>query len=87
MAGGLLGCDTPGDELTPVNLAPLRASLSESEITRYRWLGAEESRGGCTVESLREVEPGLSEYDLEGITEAGLLRRGILPSVAALCGG
>jgi antitoxin VapB len=28
------------------------------------------------------VEPGLSEYDLEAITAAGLLRRGIWPSVA-----
>jgi antitoxin VapB len=27
------------------------------------------------------VEPGLSEYDLEAITAAALLRRGILPSV------
>jgi len=33
-------------------------------------------------EALHEVEPGLSEYDLEAITAAGLLRRGILPSVA-----
>jgi len=34
------------------------------------------------VEALREVEPGMSEYDMEAITEEGLLRRGILPSVA-----
>jgi Xaa-Pro dipeptidase len=65
---------------TQVNLAPLRAALSESEIARYRWLGAETA--SATVEALNEVEPGLSEYDLEAITEAGLLRRGILPSVA-----
>ena len=30
---------------------------------------------------MHQVEPGLSEYDLEAITAAGLLRRGILPSV------
>ena len=63
-----------------MNLAFLRAALSESEITRYRWLGAETS--ASTVEALREVEPGMSEYDMEAITEEGLLRRGILPSVA-----
>ena len=80
LAGGLLGCDTPGEGLTPVNLAPLRASLSESEIARYRWLGAETA--AATVEALYEVEPGQSEYDMEAITEAGLLRRGIFPSVA-----
>jgi Xaa-Pro dipeptidase len=80
LAGGPLGSDTPGAGLTPVNLAPLRASLSESEIARYRWLGAETA--AATVEALHEVEPGLGEYDMEAITEAGLLRRGILPSVA-----
>ncbi len=79
LAGGPLGSDTPGPDLTPVNLFPLRASLSETEIARYRWLGAEVS--AATVEALHEVEPGLSEYDLEAITSSGLLRRGILPSV------
>ena len=79
LAGGPLGSDTPGARLTLVNLAPLRAALSETEIARYRWLGAETA--DATVEALHEVEPGLSEYDLESITAAGLLRRGILPSV------
>ena len=80
LAGGRLGSDTPGEGLTPVNLFPLRASLNESEIARYRWLGAETA--AATVEALQQVEPGLSEFDLEAITAAGLLRRGILPSVA-----
>jgi antitoxin VapB len=80
LAGGPLGSDTPGAGLTLVSLYPLRASLSETEIARYRWLGAETV--AATVEALNQVEPGLSEYDLEAITEAGLLRRGILPSVA-----
>ena len=79
LAGGPLGSDTPGAGLTPVNLFPLRAVLSETEIARYRWLGAETA--AATVEALHQVEPGLSEYDLEAMTAAGLLRRGILPSV------
>ena len=79
LAGGPLGSDTPGAGLSPVNLYPLRAALSETEIARYRWLGAETA--AATVEALNQVEPGLSEYDLEAITAAGLLRRGILPSV------
>jgi Xaa-Pro aminopeptidase len=79
IAGGPLGSDTPAAGLMPVNLFPLRASLSETEIARYRWLGAETA--DATVESLHQVEPGLSEYDLEAITAANLLRRGILPSV------
>jgi Xaa-Pro dipeptidase len=79
LAGGPLGSDTPGPGLTSVNLFPLRASLSETEIARYRWLGAETT--AATVESLHQVEPGLSEYDLEALTAANLLKRGILPSV------
>jgi antitoxin VapB len=79
LAGGTLGSDMPG-AATQVNLAPLRAALSDSEIARYRWLGAETA--AATVEALHQVEPGLSEYDLEAITEQGLLRRGIMPSVA-----
>jgi Xaa-Pro dipeptidase len=79
LAGGPLGSDTPGAGLTQVNLYPLRAALGESEIARYRWLGAETA--AATVESLHQVEPGLSEYDLEAITAGNLLRRGILPSV------
>lgn len=79
LAGGSLGSDTPGAGLTQVNIYPLRAALSESEIARYRWLGAETA--AATAESLHQVEPGLSEYDLEAMTAANLLRRGILPSV------
>ncbi|MGP8175135.1 MAG: M24 family metallopeptidase [Terracidiphilus sp.] len=79
LAGGPLGSDTPGAGLTPVNLFPLRAALSETEIARYRWLGAETA--AATVEALNQVKPGMSEYDLEAITAAGLLHRGILPSV------
>jgi antitoxin VapB len=80
LAGGPVGSDTPGTRLTLVNLYPLRAALSETEIARYRWLGVETA--AATVESLYEVEPGLSEYDLESLTAANLLRRGIMPSVA-----
>ena len=79
IAGGPLGSDTPAPGLTPVNIYPLRASLSQTEIERYRWLGAETA--AATAESLHQVEPGLSEYDLEALTAANLLRRGILPSV------
>ena len=60
-------------------------ALSETELARYRWLGAETA--AATVEALNEVEPGLSEYDLEAITAAALLRRGILPSVYLYRGG
>jgi len=79
LAGGPLGSDTPAAGAKTVSLAALREGLSESEIARYRWLGLETA--AATVEALNEVEPGLSEYDLEAITAGALLRRGILPSV------
>ena len=79
LAGGLLGSDTPVPGTIAVNLFPLRASLSESEIARYKWLGA--NTAAATVDSLKRVEPGMTEYDLEANTAANLLKRGILPSV------
>jgi antitoxin VapB len=79
LSGGPVGSDTPIAGRRPISLAPLRAALSESEIARYRWLGAQTA--AATVEALNKVEPGMSEYDLEAITAAALLRRGILPSV------
>jgi Xaa-Pro dipeptidase len=82
--GGPLGSDTPGAGLTLVNLYPLRAALSESEIARYRWLGAETA--AATVEALHEVEPGLSEYDLEAITRLDCCGAAFCLR-CALCGG
>ena len=78
-AGGPLASDTPTPGSTHVNLFPLRASLVDAEMARYRWLGAQTA--AATVESLNRVEPGQSEFDLESITSAALLRRGIQPSV------
>jgi Xaa-Pro aminopeptidase len=79
LAGGPLGSDTPVPGTIAVSLFPLRASLSESEIARYKWLGT--GTAAATVESLKQVEPGMSEYDMEAATAADLLKRGILPSV------
>jgi Xaa-Pro dipeptidase len=79
LAGGSLASDTPQPGTTLSNLYPLRQSLSETEIARYRWLGAQTAE--ATVESLQAVKPGLTEYELEAMTAANLLKRGILPSV------
>ena len=69
LAGGPLGSDTPGAGLTPVNLYPLRASLSEARLRAIA--GWARKPPTATVEALHQVEPGLSEYDLEAITAAG----------------
>lgn len=80
LAGGPVGSDTPGNGLTPISLYPLRAALQETEIARYRWLG--KAVAAATVESIYQVEPGLSEYDLEALTANNLLQRGLMPSVS-----
>ena len=68
-----------------MNLYPLRASLSETEIARYRWLGAETA--AATVESLHQVEPGLSEYDLEALHRGELAAARHSAFGVSLCGG
>lgn len=80
LAGGPVGTDTLGLGLDPVNLYPLREALSDTEIARYRWLGAETA--AATVEAIQQVAAGMTEYDLEALTTNGLHRRGIQPSVA-----
>jgi antitoxin VapB len=68
---------TPG--FIPVNLKPLRASLTEAEIARYRWLGRKTA--DVTAAVLQELEPGITEYEMEALVSDGLLCEGILPSV------
>jgi len=79
LAGGPLGCDHPTADFTPVDFYPLRASLSGAEISRYRWLG--EQTAEATEEVLRELEPGMTEFDIEGRVSNALFSRSILPSV------
>ena len=54
LAGGPLASDTGAEA---ANLFPLRASLSETEIARYKWLGAQTA--AATVESLQRREAGV----------------------------
>jgi antitoxin VapB len=56
-----------------------RASLADTEIERYRWLGRNTSEVGATV--LQPLQPGLSERTMAARVAAALLERGIEPSV------
>jgi Xaa-Pro dipeptidase len=56
-----------------------RASLADTEIERYRWLGRNTAEVGATV--LQSLEPGLSERTMAARVAAALLERGIEPSV------
>jgi Xaa-Pro dipeptidase len=65
--------------LVPVKLNPLRASLTAAELDRYRWLGAKTAAVTSTV--LQDLEPGITEYEMEALVADGLLCDGIMPSV------
>jgi antitoxin VapB len=78
---GLLGTDSPGpfSGAAAVNLGPLRAPLTEPEILRYRWLGAQTA--DVVQAAILTLEPGISEFEMESRVAGALLARGILPSV------
>jgi Xaa-Pro dipeptidase len=60
-------------------MSPLRAALQEPEIARFRWLGAQTADAVTAV--LQQLQPGLTEYAMEGQIAEALLTQGILPSV------
>jgi antitoxin VapB len=76
---GKLASDTPIPGCFPAHMAPLRASLQETEIVRFRWLGAQTADAVTAV--LKQLKPGLTEYEMEAQIAEALLSRGILPSV------
>jgi Xaa-Pro dipeptidase len=80
IAGGAeIGSDIAEPGLVPVHLGALRASLTEAEIARYRWLGRKTAE--ATAEVLQELQPGITEYEMEALVSDLLLSEGILPSV------
>ena len=79
LARGQVACDVPTPGFAHANLYPLRASLQETEIARYRWLGAQ--TGKAVSDALMNLERGNSEHIIEAQVAVELLRRGIQPSV------
>ena len=74
-----VGSDIPTPGFLHVNLYPLRAALTAAELERYRWLGRKTAEVTSSV--LQELEPGVTEYEMEALVSDGLLCEGILPSV------
>lgn len=79
LARGRVASDTPIPGFANTHLRPLRASLQETEIARYRWLGKQ--TGEAVTEVLYQLKPGMSEYEIEGMVAEALLKRSVLPSV------
>jgi Xaa-Pro dipeptidase len=79
LARDQVASDTPIPGFAHANLYPLRAALQETEIARFRWLGAQTADAVTAV--LQQLAPGQTEYAMEAQVAAALLGRGILPSV------
>lgn len=79
--GSRIGSDVeyPGTVLKAAEFEPLRYSLTDTEIKRYRWLGKQTAEG---VEAVcRQLEPGMNEFQIEAMTAEELRSRGIFPTV------
>ncbi|CAM3786778.1 M24 family metallopeptidase [Mesobacillus zeae] len=62
-----------------LELTSLRFTLSEEEITRYKWLA---QKAANAVESTcREIEPGWSEYEIQAHLAQKVIKDGINPHV------
>ncbi|HEY0795623.1 MAG TPA: aminopeptidase P family N-terminal domain-containing protein [Acidisarcina sp.] len=81
LAGGTgkIGTDSATANFDVVGLGGLRASLTRAEISRYRWLGARTA--AATSKVLTQLEPVVTEFEMEGMVSDALLSEGILPSV------
>jgi Xaa-Pro dipeptidase len=56
-----------------------RASLTDTEVERYRWLGCNTAQ--VTTSVLRALKPGITERAMAARIASGLFERGIEPSV------
>lgn len=79
LADGAFGTDHTFPGLIPVDLAPLRAELTSAEVERFRWLA--QHTAAATVETLLELEPGISEDQMAAGVAQRLIAEGILPTV------
>jgi antitoxin VapB len=80
-ADARIGSDVPYPStiLVADKFKPLRYSLTDPEIKRYRWLGQQTAEA---VESVcRSLKPGMDEFEIEALTAAELRSRGIMPTV------
>ena len=79
LAGPHVASDTYIPGFKPTHMLRLRASLKGTEIERFRWLGAQTA--AATTRVLKQLKPGMTEYEMEGQIAEALLSLGILPSV------
>ena len=77
--GGAIGTDQALPGLVSVDLSLIRGPLTAAEVARYRWLAQHTAE--ATVETLLELEPGMTEDQMSANVAQRLLAKGILPTV------
>jgi Xaa-Pro dipeptidase len=78
-AGQTIATDTPMEGLRTVDIAPLRAQLTPTEMKKYRWLGRQSTE--AVIATINQIHPGMSERQIEAIISGELMRREIRPTV------
>ena len=78
-SGGVIGSDVPMDGARNVSLDACRQSLTEAEVERYKWLGA--NAGECLSLACREIEPSMTEHEIAAVLDRHLYARGIVPTL------
>lgn len=76
---GKIAGDDAASGFPVASLKALRLQLTEGEIARYRWLGAQVAE--ATTDALLALRPGMTETMMQARMAERLLERGILPSV------
>lgn len=76
---GRVASDDPTYGFPVVPLKPLRLELTEPEVVRYRWLGAQVAAAAANV--LELLRPGVREAEMQSMLAARLLEKQIQPSV------
>jgi Xaa-Pro dipeptidase len=79
--GKAVGTDVPFSDFVDIGdeIAPLRYTLSENEIARYRWLSQKSAK--AVEATCREIEPGMTEHEIMSLLAPKVLKDGINPQV------
>ena len=79
VGNGRIAADVPLESTELVSLQPIRLTMTDAELLRYRWLGYQAAEAATSV--LLRLQPGTSEREMHAMLAERLISLGILPSV------